>query len=237
MAGKLTGLVLAGGLGTRMRPYTLHTPKNLIDVCGRPFLDYQLELFAKNGVDRIVISTGYLGHKIEDYLISHGTHGIEAEVCHEKSQMGTGGAIIHALPRLPEEFFLIYGDSFLLQPFAPVEEAFRHSGKMALMTVLAQEKGTAENNLEIRGGSVVRYQKGQPPGTFSHMDYGLLFFRKSFLEKYPCSSFSTDVIFSDLIARGQLAAFETRAPYYEVGSKEGLRKFTSHIEAGNGDVT
>ncbi|MEM2137551.1 MAG: NTP transferase domain-containing protein [Candidatus Anstonellaceae archaeon] len=232
MSDGLIGLILAGGLGTRMRPYTLHTPKCLIEIKGRPFLDYQLELLAGYGVGRIVLSTGYLGHKIEDYLASSETHGIRVEVCHEKELLGTGGSIINALPMLPEEFFLTYGDSYLLQPFAPVSASFKKSGKLALMSVLRQESGTSENNCEIKNGMVVRYQKGQPKGTFSYMDYGLLFFKKKALEKYGLKNFSTDTIFSDLIAAGQLAAFETKAGYYEVGSQEGLRRFTKHIQTG-----
>jgi len=214
-----------------MRPFTLHTPKNLIKIEGRVFLDYQLELLAKNGVGHAVLSTGYLGHKIEDYLEANDTHGIAAEVRHEKEQLGTGGAIVNALPCLPEEFLLAYGDSYLLQPFAPVQRAFAASGKDAMMVVLKQERGTSENNCLLEKGLVSRYQKGQPPGTFTHMDYGLLFFKKKALEKYRLENFSTDKIFADLIAARQLAAFETHAPYYEVGSKEGLRNFTEYINS------
>lgn len=230
----LTGLILAGGLGTRMRPFTLHNPKSLIPVNGRPFLDIQLQLLAANGVSSVVLSTGYLGHKIEDYLEAHGSYGIDVSVSHEKEQLGTGGSIINSLHLLPEEFFLMYGDSYLLQPIAPVHAAFKKSGKLSMMTVLKQEGGTSENNCEIKGGMVVRYQKGQPKGTFSHMDYGLLFFRKSAFSRYGVKSFSTDVIFQDLIAGRQLAAFETAKPYYEVGSKEGLRNFTRYIESVGG---
>ncbi len=81
---------------------------------------------------------------------------------------------------------------------------------------------------------VARYQKGQPAGTFDFMDYGLLFFKKRALLKYGIGNFSTDLIFADLIAAGQLAAFETRESYYEVGSKEGLRNFTRYIESVGG---
>ncbi len=229
MPDKLTGLILAGGLGTRMRPLTLHTPKCLIEICGRPFLDYQLELLAKYGVGRVVLSTGYLGHKIEDYISSHPAHGLKVEVRHEKELLGTGGSIINSLPLLPEEFFLMYGDSYLLQPLSPVQAAFRKSGKAALMTVVHQQDGSSENNCEVKCGSVARYQKGQPKGTFDFMDYGMLFFKKSALQRYRVENFPTDRIFADLIAAGQLAAFETAQPYYEVGSLEGLRNFTEHI--------
>jgi MurNAc alpha-1-phosphate uridylyltransferase len=231
MPGGLTGLILAGGLGTRMRPLTLHTPKCLVEINGRQFLDYQLALLAKNGVSRVVLSTGYLGRKIEEYLQSHPTHGIEVQVSHEKEQLGTGGSIINALPLLPEEFFLMYGDSYLLQPISQVYAAFRESGKLSLMAVLRQSGGTSENNCGVENGVVVRYAKGQPAGTFDFMDYGLLFFRKEALKKYTAINFPTDVIFADLIADQQLAAFETRKPYYEVGSKEGLRNFTRYIQS------
>ena len=214
-----------------MRPFTLHTPKSLIEAGGRPFLDCQLGLFAQNGVGRVVLSTGYLGHKIEDYLASHSTHGVKVEVRHEKEPLGTGGAVINSLPALPESFFLAYGDAYLLQPFAPVREAFGKSGKAAMMTVMRQDSGTSENNCDVRAGMVTRYQKGQPKGTFDYLDYGLIFFRKSALEKYQVENFSTDRIFAGLIAKRQLAAFETHLPYYEVGSPEGLRRFTSYINS------
>ncbi|MFA5930205.1 MAG: sugar phosphate nucleotidyltransferase [Candidatus Micrarchaeia archaeon] len=225
----LTGLILAGGLGTRMRPFTLHAPKCLLPVEGKPFLDHQLSLLAKNGVRRIVLSTGYLGHMIEDFLKKGDAHGIDVIVSHEKERLGTGGAIIHSLPLLPGEFFLMYGDSYLMQPFAPVRARFHESGKSALMTVLAQPSGTSENNCDVQGGMVASYRKGQPKGTYGFVDYGLLFFRKRALAKYGRGSFSTDRIFEDLIAASQLAAFETHERYYEVGSQEGLRNFISYM--------
>lgn len=229
MKEELTALILVGGLGTRLRPLTLHTPKCLIEIRGRPFLDYQLELLSRNGVKRAVISTGYLGHKIEDYLKSAGTHGIEVDISHEKELLGTGGSIINSIPLLPDEFFLTYGDSYLLQMVGPVREAFRKSGKAALMTVIRQSGGTSENNCEVKAGMVVRYAKGQPKGTFDCMEYGLLFFKKEVLSGYRAENFATGRILLDLISRHQLAAFETRQPYYEVGSREGLRNFTDYI--------
>ena len=233
MPEKLFGLILAGGLGTRLHPLTLHIPKCLLEINGRAFLDFQLELLAKNNVTDIAISTGYLGEKIDDYLKSHSTHGVYVKTVREGEQLGTGGAIINALPLLPEEFFVIYGDSYLLQPILPVFQAFKKSGRLALMSVIRQEGGALENNCAVKNGFVRGYAKGMPRGAFSHMDYGLLFFKKKALLKYEKANFSTDTIFSDLIQEGQLAAFETASPYYEIGSKEGLRNFKEHITSNN----
>ncbi len=229
MPQKLTGLILAGGLGTRMRPFTESMPKCLIPVNGRPFLDIQLELLAKNNVGRIVLSTGYLGHKIEDYLNSHGTYGVDVDVCHEKEELGTGGALLHALPLLPEEFFLSYGDSYLLQPFMPIHGAFKKSGKSALMTVMRQAEGTSENNCSIGNGLVTHYAKGQPHGTFDCMEYGLIFFKKSALTNYKLGKSPTGRIFSDLIGKKELAAFVTHEKYFETGSPQGLAIFERYL--------
>lgn len=230
MSDELTGLILAGGLGTRLRPLTLHTPKCLVEICGRPFLDYQLELLSSYGVKRVVLSTGYLGHKIEDYLSSKGTHGVQVDVCHEKELLGTGGSIINSLSHLPEEFFLTYGDSYLLQPVQEVRSAFSKAGKLALATVIRQKSGTSENNCSVKDGMVVDYAKGKPPGTFDYMEYGLLFFKKQAFAGYKKENFATGRVILDLIKKQELSAFETKFLYFEVGSKEGLRRFTNYIK-------
>src|SRR5258708_759665 len=133
-------IILAGGLATRLRPITEKIPKALVEINGKPFLDYQMRLLAANGIRRAVLSIAYRGEMIEEYLGDGSRYGIEVSYAHDGPVfLGTAGAIRAALPLLSEAFFTLYGDSYLTVPFAAVEAAFVQSGKEALMTVYRNE--------------------------------------------------------------------------------------------------
>jgi NDP-sugar pyrophosphorylase family protein len=145
--------ILAGGLATRLRPITEKTPKSLIAVADKPFLAHQLELLKSRGIQRVVLCVGHLGEMIRrdfgdgekygvklDYSFDSSRHG-EATADGEKL-LGTGGAIKHALPLLGDEFFVLYGDSYLPVEYAPIAEFFQRSGKLGCMTVIATKGNT-----------------------------------------------------------------------------------------------
>ena len=106
--------ILAGGLATRLRPLTETIPKSLIDVNGEPFIAHQLRLLRENQIERVVLCVGHAGEKIQE-LIGDGTRfDLEVEYSFDGPKLiGTAGAVKAALPLLPDEFLVIYGDSYL----------------------------------------------------------------------------------------------------------------------------
>ncbi|MCB1744576.1 MAG: NTP transferase domain-containing protein, partial [Gammaproteobacteria bacterium] len=125
MAACDTIAVLAGGLATRMRPLTETCPKALLEVAGEPFVFHQLRLFARNGLRRAVLLTGYLGEMIEDAVGDGGRFGITVDYVPDgETLLGTGGALRRALPHLPGQFFVTYGDSYLDIDYGAVADAF-----------------------------------------------------------------------------------------------------------------
>src|SRR5215470_9779730 len=93
-------VVLAGGLGTRMRPRTETVPKSLLEVCGRPFVDHQLAWLAAHGVTEVVLSVGYLGEMIEAHVGSGAGFGLKVRYVSEGAVLlGTAGALRLAAER------------------------------------------------------------------------------------------------------------------------------------------
>ncbi len=92
----MQAVILAGGLGTRFRPLTLKTPKPMIPVIGKPYLEYQLQYLKSYDITNILLCVGYLGEEIENYF----GDGQSREMCinysFENKPLGTGGALKNA---------------------------------------------------------------------------------------------------------------------------------------------
>ena len=137
-----TCLILAGGLGTRLRPVLEGVPKCLAPIAGRPFLAHQLEALARAGVRKAVICTGYLADQVSDQFGSQFA-GIDLTYSAEDEPLGTGGAVRLATSRTPgSEFLVVNGDSFTDVDYGAVVSAFFASGRQPLM-VLTEVSDTA----------------------------------------------------------------------------------------------
>lgn len=107
----MKAMILAAGKGERMRPLTLHTPKPLLQVAGKPLLQWHIEALARSGIDQLVINHAWLGAQIEDYFGDGAGLGVSIRWSAEASALETGGGILQALPLLGREpFVLVNGD-------------------------------------------------------------------------------------------------------------------------------
>ncbi len=114
-------MILAAGRGERMQPLTNKTPKPLLRVGGRPLIEYHLQRLLQSGVRQVVINIAYLGEQIRDYLgdsFTDGPHRLSIAYSEEPEPLETAGAILHALPLLGDEpFLLVNGDVWTDYPF------------------------------------------------------------------------------------------------------------------------
>lgn len=230
--------ILAGGLATRMGPITKTIPKALIDIGDRPFAMHQLELLERHGLTDIVFLVGHLGEAIREALGDGARWGVQIRYVFDGPRLlGTGGAIRRALPQLGEEFFVLYGDTYLECDYAAVERAFLGGGKDGLMTVYRNEDRLDRSNVVYVGGQIVRYDKKVRVPEMRHIDYGLGAFRSSAFAKWGADEpFDLAAVFQDLLARDELVGFEVWNRFYEIGSTEGLEETRAHL-AGKGKST
>ncbi len=112
----MKAMILAAGLGTRMRPLTDHTPKPLLKAAGKPLIKYHIEGLVAAGINDIVVNTSWLGSQMTDYLGDGSKFGAEIALSHEESPLETAGGIVKALPLLTSnnkhlkndnEFFIV----------------------------------------------------------------------------------------------------------------------------------
>jgi len=232
-------VVLAGGRGTRLMPLTRDTPKSLIPVAGRPFIEHQLELFRRSGISEAVLCVGYLAQKIVDHLGDGERFGIRIRYSVEdKGLMGTAGALKKAEPLLDEIFLLTYGDSYLQVDYADVFERLRCSDRLGLMVVYRNFDRYDRSNVVAEGGFVKAYDKaGRSPGMV-YIDYGLSAFRKEALSLVQAGAVADlEGLYKALISRGELLAYQAEKRFYEIGSFSGLRDFEEFASQRIPEVT
>jgi NDP-sugar pyrophosphorylase family protein len=229
--------ILAGGLGTRMRPLTETVPKALVPVGGAPFADWQLRLLGEQGVERVVYCVGYRGDMLRAHVGDGSRFGVAVAWSDEGTQLlGTAGALRLALDRglLNDAFFVLYGDSYLPVGFAAVEEAWRRSGAPALMTVMQNEGRWDCSNCIFRDGRVILYDKSQPADRQREMrwiDYGLSVLTRSAVTDRVPPGAVVDLadLQRDLSLAGELAGLEVHQRFYEAGSPAGLRDLEAYL--------
>ena len=229
----LSVAVLAGGLATRLRPITEKIPKVLVPVAGRPFLEHQLELLRRQGLTRIMLCLGYLGEMVAEKFGNGQTHGVQLEYSFDGPKLlGTGGAIKRALHRLGENFFVLYGDSYLTEPFAPVAKFFLRSGKPGCMTVYRNDGQYDTSNVVLSGGEIRLYDKKRRLPEMRHIDYGLSLFQAGAFEEWPVDQqFDLADVMTRLVERRQMAGWEVRERFFEIGSHEGLAALEEFLRA------
>jgi NDP-sugar pyrophosphorylase family protein len=245
--------ILAGGLATRLWPITEKIPKSLVPVAGKPFLAHQLELLHSRGIRRAVLCVGYLGEMIQREFGDGSAFGVKLDYSFDSSRrsdlprrsdtktgakadgpklLGTGGALKRALPLLGKEFFVLYGDSYLPIEYRPIAEFFRRSGRLGCMTVYRNEGRYDTSNVVFRDGSVVVYDKKNRLPEMRHIDYGLSLFQAAAFNAYPAGEpFDLAEVMGRLVREKQLAGYEVRERFYEIGSPAGLAELETLLQS------
>ena len=224
--------ILAGGYATRLGSLTTETPKCLVEINGRPFVDWQLDLLMEHGYSNFIFCVSFKSDAVQEYLGDGSERGVHIQYSLDgDTQLGTGGAIQKALPKLGDKFGVIYGDSYLPTNYMAAEQFFLNSRSNALMTVYENRNRFDSSNVEFINGELINYEKGCNSGQMRHIDYGLTFFREATF--YPwrnLPSFDLSEVCHQLATRGELLGFEVFERFYEIGSLQGIEQFSQYLK-------
>jgi NDP-sugar pyrophosphorylase family protein len=224
--------ILAGGMATRLHPITEKIPKLLVEVAGEPFFSHQLRLLKKNGLTDVVVCTGHLGEMITRQYNDGSQWGVNIMYSFDGEKLlGTAGALIQALPMLGNLFYVLYGDSYLPVDYQAVGRFFLASGKLGLMTVFENHEAYDTSNVCFEDGRIKLYSKTEKNPSMHHIDYGLGVFRAEAFANYPRNTvLDLARVQTDLVQRDQLAGYEMRQRFYEIGSHSGLAELNSLLQ-------
>ena len=226
----MQAVIIAGGLGTRLGGLTINQPKSMIQVLGKPFIDYQFDLLKNGSVTDVVLCLGYQGQQIADYCGDGRKFGVNVKYSFEDKPMDTAGAVKLAEPLLNDYFFTLYGDSFVFINFKNMLSTLQKKNKMGAMSVYQNHNQFDQSNTAVAGGLVVFYSKAKREN-LQYIDYGVNLFRKEVLKFIPQGKYySMGSLFNQLIERQELLAYKVKKRFYEIGSVNGLAEFTEYVK-------
>ena len=228
---------MAGGLATRLRPLTKDIPKSLISIEGKPFLQHQIELLNHSGIKEIVLCVGYMGKKIEDYFGNGNRFGVKIKYSYEKEKLlGTGGALKLAEPYLKENFFLIWGDSYVRLNYKEMYDShLKNSGDFDItIAIFYNRRNYDKSNIMYEKGKIKKYEKNSKD-KMKYIDAGIMVMNKKLLKRIPSRNvFQIENLFSGLAKEGKMKSFLIKKRYYEIGSLKGLDQFTKFVKKNQG---
>src|SRR5437764_1524767 len=132
----IKAFVLCGGFGTRLRPVLSDRPKSMALIAGVPFLQLLLERVRSQGVDQVILGTGYMAEQIEDFFRDGRGFALRVSYSREHEPLGTGGALKLAEPLLSDPILVLNGDSYVEWSLVPMLELF--TGKDAHLVMVVQ---------------------------------------------------------------------------------------------------
>ena len=156
-------MILAAGLGTRLRPLTDTTPKALIDVAGRPMIAFSLDLLRAAGIRDVVINLHHLGEQIRAALGDGAAYGVRIVYSEEHPILDTGGAIAAAREYLSDDGFVVLNaDTVIELDLGAVIDFHRQRAALATMVVRADAEGVRRDDVRINGAQRIHRILGQP---------------------------------------------------------------------------
>ena len=230
----LTVCVLAGGPGRRLRPLTDSTPKPMVLIGDRPFLQLLLEHFDSLGFRRFVLAVSYLWERIRDYFGDGARFGWRIEYSVEPEPLGTGGAALWAQPMWGDSALIVNGDTFLAEDWRKLAAMHHSRGLPATMALVHQENCARFGRVEVRRGRVTGFLEKNPRAGAGWINAGVYLLDKAALASFERGrSFSLERDVFPALA-GRIAAYECTLPFADIGTPDSLAKFTKAVDRAHG---
>ena len=231
----MQAVILAGGLGTRLRPLTHEIPKVLVPVCERPFLHYILDMLSENSITDIVLCVGHLQDQVVESVSDGDRFGCNIKYSIEKELLDTGGAIKNAEELLDEEFLVLNGDTFHPIDYRALLEFWnkRKENYDGLIVLYENRELIVPNNIRVdEQGNVVEYSCEGFDGN-CHVDSGVQIFKKSVFRDIPSGTRVSleKNIYSKVIEHERMLSYVSSIRYYDIGTSERIQLFEEYLKS------
>jgi NDP-sugar pyrophosphorylase family protein len=234
----MKALILAGGLGTRLRTIAQDVPKPMVPVHGKPFLEHQLEQLKAQGFEDLVFCVSYLAEHIREHFGNGDRWGVQIAYATENQLLGTAGAIKNAHRYIEDAFLVLNGDSFLEIDFLTMVRSHRcrqqaDSRVIGTVAVVATEDATSYGALELAAdGRILAFREKQVDGP-GWINSGAYVLEPTVLATIPtgrATSIERD-IFPTIVELGyHLFSHPLQGFFVDIGTPEGYRRFCQYTE-------
>lgn len=219
-----TAMVMAAGLGTRMRPLTDNRPKPLVEVAGKPLIEYAFDKLRLAGVSKAVVNVHYLPEQVETY-VADCVRDLDITISDERALLlETGGGLVQALPLLGgDPFFCINSDAIWtdseLDGLTRLAQAWDRETMDGLLLLVPRaraysHRGNGDFSIDDKGRPVRRGAAQDAPYVYT----GIQLLSRVFLNDAPIGPFSTNILWDRSIAKGRLFALEHLGDWFDIGS-------------------
>lgn len=215
-------VILAGGLGTRLQPFTNDNPKPMFPINEKPYLTYLLKQVKSFGIEKVVLLLGYRAEKIMDYFGTGVDEGLSITYRVTPVEFDTGARIREAYPVLEDTFLLMYCDNYCPINWDKKVCQFESENSLIQITAYSNKDGYTKNNLRCLGdGRVAVYDKKRLEKGLNGVDIGYAIVKKAVLSYLPEGNVNFEKeIYPLLVEKQAMTAYVTNHRYYSIGSYE-----------------
>jgi len=229
--------ILCGGKGTRLSSVTGdRMPKAMVDVCGRPLLEYQLDLLKKHGTTDIILCTGFLSETIEDHVGDGSRFGVRVRYTREPRALGTAGSLVQVPFDLAENLFVLYGDVFVNVDLSRLAAFHLEKRGEATLLVHPSEHPYDSDLVQVDPdtGRITGFPGRPKPGEdFVNLTSAALYvIERAVVAHIPSdrpTDFVRDIFPARLGAGGDLYAYRSREYVHDLGTAERYRRVCSDV--------
>ena len=202
----MQAIILAGGLGSRLRPITDYVPKPLIPINNTPLVEWQLNQLKKFGIKNFILCTGYKTDQIENYLKQKDNFGCKIKYSVEKTPLGTGGAIKKAAKMIKEDSFLVLNGDIITT--IDVRKLYSHPNSIALV-----ELRTKFGTVDLDDSKITKFKEKKPLED-TWMNAGIYYLDKKLVSDLPTNGAIEETTFRRFAQKGKLTGIRFKGVFW-----------------------
>jgi len=218
----MQAVILAGGLGTRLQPYTFFIPKPMLPLGNKPLLEYLVEWVKQlKNIDEVIICVSYLHRTIEDYFEDGGRFGIKISYARSERPLATAGQLKTAEKMLKDRFLCLYGDSIYDFDLAKMVQEHEESKAFLSMALMKYKTKLKYGFIDTDEQANIVTSWREKPEVEGLINIGCYIMEKEFLDMIPQSStIGMDKIVKDIISQKKIVkAFTVDSGFIDIGDK------------------
>ena len=218
----MQAVILAGGLGTRLQPYTFFIPKPMLPLGNKPLLEYLIDWVKQlENIDEVIMCVSYLHRTIEDYFEDGGRFGIKISYARSERPLATAGQLKTAAKMLKDRFLCMYGDSIYDFDLAKMVEEHNASSAFLSMALMKYKTRLKYGFIDADEEAKIVTAWREKPEVEGLINIGCYIMEREFLDMIPESStIGMDKIVKDIISQNKMVkAFTIESGFLDIGDK------------------